>query len=127
MTGLIGACGLALSAALLSLLLSEIGYKGARLLSITAAFLLLTLGLDRISDMLRMLSPLMDREEVKEPVRLALKVVGVGYAVGICRDTVEEMGHKSLASALMTVGRLEILTIVTPKILEVVRLAASLI
>ena len=78
MTGLIGACGLALSAALLSLLLSEIGYKGVRLLSITAAFLLLTLALDRISDIVRMLSPLMDREEVREPVRLALRLSASG-------------------------------------------------
>lgn len=127
MTGVIGACGLALSAGLLALLLSEIGYKGAKLLTVTAAFLLLAVAMERISDILCILSPYMDRDEFKEPIRLTLKVVGVGYAVGICRDTVDELGHKALGGALVTVGRLEILLIVAPKIVEVVRLAASLI
>ena len=127
MTAVLGACGIALSAAILALLLSEIGYHGGRLIGISATVLILIVAIGRISDILSLFNPLLSGEEIKEPIRLGLKVVGVGYTVGVCRDMVEEMGHKSLAGALMTLGRVEILLIVAPKIIEVVRLAMSLI
>ena len=127
MTGVLGACGIALCAAFLSLMLSEIGYHGGRLVGASASILIFILALGRLSEILSMLDPLLSADEIKEPIRLALKVVGVGYTVGVCRDVVDEMGHKSLANGLVTVGRLEILLIAVPEIIEVVRLAASLI
>lgn len=124
---MLGVCGLALCAAFLSLLLSEIGYHGARLIGICASVLILIGALGQTADILSLFTPLLSDSEIEEPIRLCLKIVGVGYTVGVCRDIVEEMGHKSLAGSLMTVGRAEILMIAAPKIIEVVRLAASLI
>ena len=123
----LGVCGVAIAAAFLALLLSEIGYKGARLLSVAASVILFTVALAQISDILSLLDPILSAENIKEPVRLSLKVVGIGYTVGVCRDAVDDLGHKSLASSLMTVGRLEILAVVVPEIINIVRLASSLI
>jgi hypothetical protein len=114
-------------AAFLSLVLAEVGYKGARLIGTLASISLFLLAMSEISELLMLFSPLLSAESIKSPIKLALKVVGVGYTVGICRDTVEELGQKGLAGALMTVGRIEILLLAAPEIIRTVRLALSLI
>lgn len=56
-----------------------------------------------------------------------LKIVGVGYLAGIVSDVCRELGETMTASAVVFIGRIEIIAIATPFFEEVVSLGMELI
>lgn len=127
MTGILSACGIGLLGAFLSFILSEVGYRGARLVSVSASIVLLMLAAGGIGEVLSELAWISDAAGIGEVAAAALKIVGIGYVAGICYDVCLDMGERGIASAVLTVGRVEMLLIVAPTVSDILRLAADML
>ena len=121
------ACATAILGAILAFLLSEYGYRGKRLFSVVATVSLLSLGLELFFEALASLDVISRLAGLSEATGCAVKIVGAGYVFGISSDICREMGEAGIATALTTVGRLEIFVTVLPYILKMVELGAELI
>ncbi len=120
-------CASALIAAVCGILLRELGWRGAAIFSVLALVIFLgTLadGIYALSDDVTMIS---EEYGVGQTAREILKVIGASYLFGICSDVCSDLGERSIAGALTVVGRVEILLIVMPYFLEMIRNAATLV
>ena len=96
----------------LGVVLKELGFKGARLLTLLAVVSVLGGVAVYVGDLVGMLG---DFGEVGEEYTLAiLKIVGVGYVFGICSDICTELGEGVLGNAVCMFGRVEIMIISVP-------------
>ena len=127
MSGVLMASGVALCCVFLCLLLQEAGYRGARLLSLAAVVTLLLFAVGSISDIFASLLPLIELGGISEAAECAMKVIGIGYVTGICRDISLDMGQQAVAGALLTVGRVEIILVILPAITDIVKMAINMI
>ena len=127
MSGMIAAGGAALTGAFLSFMLSAMGYRGARLVSVSASLMLFIFAAGSIGDILDELEWVRDTEGISEIATTALKVIGIGYLGGICYDVCMDMGERGIASAVLTVGRVEILLIVAPIVSDMLKLALDML
>ena len=66
-------------------------------------------------------------ESVKEYAVAMLKILGVGYAFGICSDICAELGEPTLAGAVCLFGRIEIVMLSVPFIKTIVEKGIELI
>lgn len=64
---------------------------------------------------------------IAEPVRAALKVLGLGYLYGICADVCRDMSEAGIAKAVEAVGRVEIVAVIMPYFEEIIRVGVELI
>ena len=127
MNGILGACGLALMGAFLSFILSAMGYSGARLVSISVSLILMIFTVGLVGDALDEVAWLRDAAGLSDAAKMALKVVGIGYATGICYDTCMDIGERGIASAVLSVGRAEILVVTVPVVSDMVKLAVGML
>ena len=124
---MIRAVAIAILSAVLAHLLGEEGYRGKRLFSALAAVLIFLIGISLFDGVGSQLSGLLHLTGVGETAFAAMKVVGMGYIFGIAADITRELGEAGIATALITVGRIEIFVTVLPYIIKMVELGASLI
>ncbi len=124
---MIRAAGLAIVAAVCSFVLSELGFKGKKLFSIISALLLFSLACDGLSKILADTSPFFEGAGLSEAAKTAAKVVGAGYLFGICADILTELSEPILAKGLMVFGKVEILVITLPYLLDIIKMGLELI
>ena len=55
-----------------------------------------------------------------------MKILGVGYIAGITSDICRELGEGGVASVIVTLARIETLLIVSPMLLDVLRLGLEM-
>lgn len=126
MNGVLTGCGAALVGVFLSFILSAMGYRGGRLVSVAASVMLFMFAAGGIGEILSELSWISDSAGLGEIAEAALKIVGIGYVAGICYDICLDMGERGVASAVLTVGRVEILLVSTPVISDMLMLAVDM-
>ncbi len=110
----------------LGFLLREFGFKGHRIfaiLGVIGAVGAVALG---IGELIGSFSPLMD-QSLSEYTGAAVRIIGVGYVVGICSDICRELGEYSLASTVTVIGRIEIIMISLPFALDIVKQGVEMI
>ena len=127
MSGAVSAVGIALVGIFLAFILSEVGYRGARLVAVSASVILLILASGKLSELIGELGWISEAAGIGDAAATALKIIGIGYVSGICYDVCLDMGQRGVASAVLIVGRVEILLVVAPMISEVLRLAADML
>lgn len=127
MSGVLPLLGIALVGAFFSLMLSEAGCRGGRLVGISAAVSLFLFAVREIPQLVSELEWITDGAGVGEAAACALKIVGIGYVSGIAHDICVDMGQRTLASSVLTVGKIEMLTVTVPMISEVLRGAAEML
>jgi hypothetical protein len=120
----IAACGAVM--AMVCAVLSELGFRGKRIVSALFIALILLFALLGAGEMLSDILGLARLTEASAVCTVALKVVGVGYLFGFISDLAEELGERGIASALLCAGRVEILLLVFPHFLEICRLGVDL-
>ncbi len=110
-----GAEMLALSiiGAMLTFVLKELGFGGARLISVLALVLLTLFAINGIGELLSAL-PFSAFGKESDAAKGIMKIIGVGYAFGICSDVCREIGENGVANAVLTLGRVEIMLISVP-------------
>ncbi|MBO5907930.1 MAG: stage III sporulation AC/AD family protein [Clostridia bacterium] len=117
----------ALVMVLVGAILSEVGFSSRRLYSALCLTLLLLSVLGAVGDMLGEVLGFADGAGVGEVARCAVKIVGVGYVTGFVCDVCEELGERGISSAVMTVGRVEMLLIVFPYFKEILNVGMGLL
>ena len=109
----------------LGALLKELGFKGAKLVLLLGVVSVLGAAVIYIGKMLSFLPSLDD--EAKDYAVAMLKILGVGYAFGICSDICTELGESSLAGAVCLFGRIEIIMLSVPFIKTIVEKGIEMI
>ena len=109
----------------LGVVLRELGFKGTRLVTLLGTVLVIAISVLRIGDIVEQI-PSVTGTGGKYTVAM-LKMVGVGYAFGICSDVCRELGEASLAEAICLFGRVEILLLSLPFIKTIVEKGVELI
>lgn len=127
MSSVLSAVGVALAGVFLAFILSEVGYRGARLVAVSASIVLLILASGKLSELIGELGWISEAAGIGDAAATALKIIGIGYVSGICYDVCLDMGQRGVASAVLTVGKVEILLVVAPMISEVLRLATNML
>ena len=123
---MIGVCGAALIALLMSLILGGMGFRGARLLCMIGTVILYLFALNLVDEICGLLFPLIDGERVGTAIESVLKIVGVSYAASFVADMCRDAGEAGISNAVITVGRVEILLIATPYAVGIAEIAIGL-
>ena len=105
----------------LGTLLKELGFKGSRLIFILGAVSLVGAAVICFGKIISLLPGV--GEEGRRYVVAMLKIIGVGYAFGIC----SELGETSLSNAVCLFGRIEIITLSVPFIKMIVEKGIEMI
>ncbi len=116
---------LGIGAAVLALLLREVGFRGAMLFSSLAILLLMSIAVAGVGEMFESVLGLASDDITTKVFKEAARVVGVGYCFGISADVCKNLGESGISSAIEVVGRVEILAISLPYVLEVVKLVSE--
>ena len=119
--------GAGLLLAFTSYVLSELGFRGKRTLSVLGMILLLSSVGEGISKLAEPVLGLCNTAGITDAAECALKIVGAGYLFGICSDISAELGEPLVSKGLLTVGRVEMLLIATPYFVETIQLGAELV
>ena len=109
----------------LGVILKELGFKGAKLIFLLGMISVIgacAIYIGRLTSELGSLG-----RESGEYATAMLKIVGVGYAFGICSDICTELGEGGLAGAVTLFGRIEIMTISAPFIKMIVEKGIEMI
>lgn len=108
------ACAFALVAVFCTVILRELGWRGAGVTAVVCAVILFSLVAEGVSTAAKEIESLSALAELSEFGKCVLKIVGIGYIYGVSSDICKDMGEGAVASALGTVGRVEILLAVLP-------------
>ena len=120
----LAALGLLLS--VMAVVLKRSGFTGDRifaLISIVSIISLLSGGISRIMGAGYELMS----EQVSRDAKAIFKIIGTGYAFGICSDACSELEERGIASAVNLAGRVEILLLALPYIEKIFSLGARLL
>ena len=109
----------------LGVILKELGFKGSKLVLLLGIISVLGAAVLYIGRLFSFL-PEFDGND-KEYAVAMLKILGVGYAFGVCSDVCAELGETSLASAVCLFGRIEILTLSLPFVRTIIEKGLELI
>lgn len=121
------AAALALICALICTVLSELGFKSKKILSVVTLMLVLSLLLDSVGEILVKLGSFARLAGVSDGAKAILKSVGVGYLGHITSTVCSELGEQSLSTAVSLVAKIEILLIVLPYFEKTVSLGLELL
>ena len=109
----------------LGVVLKELGFKGVKLISLLTTVSLIGASVIYLGELISVLPGLSGSS--KEYAKAILKIVGVGYAFGICSDVCRELGETSLANAVILFGRIEIIMISLPFVKMILEKGVELI
>lgn len=121
------AVAFALITVLVATLLGEMGYGGKRIVAVLAMLMLFISLSDGIGDIVRTVTGMAESAGVGNVAAVAIKVVGVGYLFGIVSEVCEELGERGIATAVVNVGRVEILVLIFPYLKEILEMGIGLI
>ena len=119
------ACGGALLAATVGFVLSELGFRGKRAVSAVVLVIFSLTFVDLLGDAVKEISNVSITDEGKEALGAALKIVGVGHAFSISADTCSELSEGGIAAALLLIGKLEILLMILPTVIDLIEYSVS--
>jgi len=108
-------------------LLSEVGFKGKRAVSLICIAVLFAAVAKDIDKLAYAFLGFSGDAGIGEISSSAAKVIGTGYLFGICSDMAAELGESGVSKALLTVGKIEILLIVLPYFTDILNLGTRLI
>ena len=119
-------CGGAILLSALGLLLSELGFRGKKALSTLGIIIFLLVFINLLSDAVSEIVSFPITNEGRESLSLALKIVGVGHTFNICADACSELSEGGIASAIALIGRMEILLMALPTVIDLIKYSTSI-
>ncbi len=108
-------------------LLSEVGFKGKKTVSLICVAVLFAALAQDIDKLFGEYIGFAKGAGIGEIAASAAKVIGAGYLFGICSDMAAELGESFVSKALVSFGKIEILLIVLPYFNDILNLGISLI
>ncbi|MBQ8372340.1 MAG: hypothetical protein IJX38_05350 [Clostridia bacterium] len=126
MSNPIGIAGIGVLIAFLCLILRQAGFGAYRAVSLVGVVGMLAVAVTGIGSIVgELLAPA--GEKMGELVTLVMRIIGVGYVFGICADICRDVGEGSVANAVLTVGRVEILLLSLPALRYVMELVGGMV
>ena len=119
--------GLAILLSMTAFLLRSFGWRGAPVFASVALVILLTEASGLLEAVLHSVRDIGAVAGLAEPVRAALKVLGLGYLYGICADVCRDLSEAGIAKAVEAVGRVEIVAVIMPYFEEIIKVGVELI
>ena len=120
-------CAAALTAGILGMILKELGFSGAKLVSVCSLCAVMLFAVSRLGDVNTELVSIEKMGGVSGVCEDMMKIVGVGYLFGICADICMELGESMLSKGLLTVGKIEIIILTIPTIKRILNMALEMI
>ncbi len=118
---------LGIVAAVSAFLLRGFGWKGVPVFISVTFIGIILLAAPYISEIGNFIKSTAGEYGVLDAASAILKVVGLGYLTGISADVCRELESGMLASAVVLLGRIEIIAVVLPFFEEILRLGGELI
>ncbi len=115
-----------LISSILAFLLTELGFKGARFVSVIGVLFATGAAISVIYSLFSELFGAFDQEGSKY-VKAMLKIFGISLVFDMGADICSELGEARLAGSLLLVGRAEMLAVALPFVIEVLREGVKLI
>ena len=126
MSLLVKCVGYALLVLFLGIVLRELGFRGARLVSLVCSVGIIGAAVGGIGELGDLLGDVWNGIS-SDSVIAVVKIIGVGYVSGVCADVCSEFGENVLSGALTTLGKVEMLIISAPSIISIVDAGVELI
>ena len=120
-------CAIALTAGILGLILKELGFSGARLVSVCTLCAVMLFAISRLGEVHTELLGIERLGGVGGLTKEILKIVGVGYIFGICADICLDLGESMLSKGLLTAGKIEIIILTIPTLKEIMKMAVDIL
>lgn len=117
----------AMAALFCTVLLKECGFRGFGLVSTVGIIALFVLTVGKIGELLTEIREIADGFGIADTAALAVKAVGISYCFGIASDICRNMGESGIASAVDSIGRLELALLSLPLIKQAVEMGVGLI
>ena len=109
----------------LGILLRELGFKGNKLVLLLGTVSLIGYAVIGLGDMIATLPGVLGENEVYAVAML--KIVGVGYAFGVCSDICTELGESGLSGAVTLFGKVEIMILSLPFVKNILEKSLELL
>lgn len=119
--------GLALLVAFSAFLLRGFGWKGVPVFISVAFIGIISYALPYVRQIGGFIGDIASQNGVGTAAASVLKVVGIGYLSSISADVCRELEASSLATAVILIGRIEIIAVVVPYFEEMMRIGGELI
>ena len=117
----------AVVAAITVFLLKDFGWKGTPVFCLIALIGILSFLEPTLNSLSDLFSTVGEGGGLAAEAQSVLKVIGIGYVSGITSEVCRDLGALSIASVVSLVARLEVLLLVTPYLVEVLRLGMELL
>ena len=109
----------------LGVVLRELGFRGSRFVILLGTVSILGASVMYIGETVSAISGITDKGD--DYAVAMLKMVGVGYAFGICSDICRDLGEMGLSGAVCLFGRVEILMISLPFVKKMIEEGVKLL
>lgn len=119
--------GMALICAVLCALLEGLGFGAKKHFAVLCLLVLMITAISPLGKIIESLSSVADTVGITDAFSSALRAIGLGYVFGFTSDTCATLGESGLASAVITLGKIEIFIIALPYFEKTVELALSLL
>ena len=120
-------CAAAVALGIASLLMRELGFRGAPVFAVTCIVVILALLFEGAGELRESLGIIASMASLREEAGAVVKVVGVGYLAGISSDICTELGERGISKAVTLAGRVEILAIALPFLHKLLEYGAELL
>lgn len=119
--------GVAVISAVCGYLLEQLGFGGTRLYFAFSSVIMLLICIEAAGPLLSSLMSLAEGELATEVGGAALRVLGIGYIGGFFSDFCSGLGAKGASDGLMLFTRIQIIGVVMPYFLDVLRLSGGML
>ena len=119
--------GIAVISAVCGYILEQLGFGGTRLYFACVSVIMLIFCIDAIGPLLSSLMSFPRGELVTDVGGAALRVLGIGYVGGFFSDFCIGLGAKGASDGLTLFTKIQILGVVMPYFLDILRLAGGML
>ena len=120
-------CAVALIASILGLILKELGFSGARLVSSCTLCAVTLFAISRFGEIQAELLSIERLGGIGGLTKDMMKIIGVGYLFGVCSDICLDFGEAMLSRGLLTAGKIEIIILTIPTVKEILNMALEIL
>lgn len=110
----------------LGFLLREFGFRGYRLAVVLGTVGVIGIATSLVGEIISAFS-VFGQDYDSEYIKTVLKIIGIGYVSGICADICVDLGEAGLSSAILLIGKCEIVVLAAPCAISIVQKGVELI
>lgn len=126
MSDLVKTLGIVFLLLFLALILRELGFKGARFITLIGTIGILAVSVSSMDGIFKLMGDI-SAGGYGEYVAAVMKIIGIGYVSGICSDVCIEFGELTLSNSVLLLGKVEMLAISAPCAISILERGVNLI